>query len=239
MAASLRRSGALSRRRCSSCLVAATAPGAAARRARSASATAAPSAPSATTVFTRPAACAWAALQRAPLSRHCRATASPSRCQTKGAICAGGRPSVTSGVANTERSVAITTSAQHTRPKPPPMAGPSTAITSHCGSSVSACSTSPKPRFMAISGSSSPGCRGWPMALAKPPRLPPALKAPPAPVSTMPRKDVSCLARRQASNRASTRVSERALRVPGSLSVQRSVSPCRTTRKLLISTFRV
>ncbi len=51
---------------------------------------------------------AASALRLRPCSRHWRATRSPSLAQTTEAICAGGKPSVTSGVPNTERSVAIT-----------------------------------------------------------------------------------------------------------------------------------
>ncbi len=65
------------------------------------------------------------------------------------------------------------------------------------------------------------------MALEKWPRLPPAQNAPLAPVSTTTRSDSSCLARKQASNSATTMPSLKALRVAGSLSVQRSVSPVR------------
>ncbi len=46
-----------------------------------------------------------------------------------GVICAGGRPSVTSGVANSALLAANTKSQQAARPAPPPKAAPSTTAT--------------------------------------------------------------------------------------------------------------
>ena len=141
---------------------------------------------------------------------------------------------MTSGVPSTDRVVATTWSAQHTRPKPPPMAAPSTRHTSSWGRALRACSRSPNPRFMASSGSVCPSCRGWPIRLAKPPKLPPAQKAPPAPVSTTMRSVASCAARPQACSKLSTTASLSALRVAGSFIVQVSTAPWRSINKVLL-----
>src|SRR5450830_1467841 len=208
---------------CSKALVAATAPGAAALRASRRWVR--PAFRSGTTSVTRPSARACSAEWRSPPNSQRRARASPSRRSTKGAIWAGTMPSVTSGAASTAPGVASTQSAQHTRPRPPPMAGPSTAASRVWGRAHSASSSCPNSRFMGTSGSGWPGARAWPRLLAKPPKLPPAQKLPPAPRSTTARRAGSSAARAQACSRACTSSAVRALRLGGAFSTQCSTQP--------------
>ena len=85
-------------------------------------------------------------------SKRCAAT-SPMRFATNAAICAGGRPSVTSGVA--KRAVVLANTKSHTAasPTPPPIAAPSTTAIVGTSSAASASSNVPNARFIAAIGS--------------------------------------------------------------------------------------
>ena len=88
-------------------------------------------------------------VNRAPVSIIRRAVGRPTRATTKGAICAGGMPSIVSVRENFASSVPRITSPQHIRPSPPAIAAPSTIQITTCGISFIASMTSPILRFMA------------------------------------------------------------------------------------------
>ncbi len=66
---------------------------------------------------------------------------------TKGAICAGATPRVTSGIANIASSQAMTRSHVAASPQPPPMAAPRTTAIVGTGSDAMRSSIVPKPRL--------------------------------------------------------------------------------------------
>src|SRR5450759_2385830 len=142
---------------CSSALVAAFAPGA--QRAmpwRTVSSLASKAVASSATKSTKPMRSASVPSMRSPDSASRRAWAWPMRATTKGAIWAGTRPSVVSLSANFASLRASAMSAAQARPKPPPMAAPSTTATTTLGRRASAIMKSPKVRLCAAIGSVSP-----------------------------------------------------------------------------------
>ena len=101
------------------------------------------------------------------------------RATTNGAICAGTRPTVTSGVPICALFSAIAQSEMATRPTPPPMAAPSISAITAFGSASAISSSVPKRRLEAAVASFAP-----PRAASEPSmplRSPPAQKVPPAP----------------------------------------------------------
>src|SRR5258706_8284500 len=144
----------------------------------------------------------------------------------KGAICAGGKPSVTSGVANFASRAAITTSQHAARPQPPPIAAPSTTAIVATLSARNCSSIAPKWRLPIAIGSSSPSA-GAALAIArwKPLKSPPAQKWPPLPRITRARASGAASASVHASARPATIASVSALRVAGACSVACTNAP--------------
>jgi hypothetical protein len=76
-----------------------------------------------------------------------RARAAPMRRTMNGAICAGATPRVTSGIAKSASSAAITRSHADARPQPPPIATPVTTARLGTGSAASPSSIAPNWRL--------------------------------------------------------------------------------------------
>ncbi len=109
-----------------------------------------------------------------------RAWVKPTRSVTNGAICAGGIPKLVSLRRNFASAVTSVTSATQARPKPPPMAAPSTKAITTCGCSLSLIMTSPKARLLLATSSASIVC----IPDLNPLISPPAQNTPPLPLST-------------------------------------------------------
>src|SRR5581483_10442662 len=156
-----------------------------------------------------------------------RACAGPMRTARKGAICAGTRPTVTSGVPILALFSAITQSATARSPTPPPMAAPSTRAISALGSASANCSSAPNRRLeaAATSGPASPDAPRASMPL----RSPPAQNVPLAPPSTTARTALSSRASVKTSVSSRTIVGDSALRASGRLSATFRTGPSRST----------
>ena len=91
--------------------------------------------------------------RRAPETPKRRAAVSPMRLTTKGEIAAGTTPILTSLMAKTASAVAMVMSATQARPKPPPMAKPSTAAITACGAAFTVSIMVPKRRLFSLTSS--------------------------------------------------------------------------------------